>query len=114
MKVQLQAILDHAQDMILLVQADDLRVVLANRAAQRVLGYHAEQLLGMPITDIECSLQDAFYWEELRCGQFRDIEAQQGEYCCADGSPVAVMKSVHLIQGDSKPLLLVQARDIQH
>jgi PAS domain S-box-containing protein len=100
--------------MILLVWPDDLRIALANEVAVRLLGYDEEQLHAMAITDIENSLQDAFYWEEVRCGQYGTIEAQQGQYQCADGSLLTVMKSVHLIDSDTAPLLMVQARDIRH
>jgi two-component system, NtrC family, sensor kinase len=114
MSNQLQMILDCCPNMILLVWPDDLRIALANEVAVRLLGYDEEQLHAMAITDIENSLQDAFYWEEVRCGQYGTIEAQQGQYQCADGSLLTVMKSVHLIDSDTAPLLMVQARDIRH
>jgi len=114
MKDQLQLILDHCPNMMLLVCPDDLRIVLANAVAVRLLGYGEDQLRNMTITEIETSLQDAFYWEEVRTGQYSAIEAQQGQYQCGDGTVLAVMKSVHLIDSGSAPLLLVQARDIRH
>jgi PAS domain S-box-containing protein len=114
MTSQLQSILDHCPNMMLLVQPEDLRIAFANRVAARVLGYGVEQLLGMCITDIETSLQDVFYWEDVRAGQYGAIEAQQGQYRCADGTLLTVMKSVHPVPGAEAPQLLVQARDIQH
>lgn len=114
MKNQLQLICDHCPNMMLLVQPGDLCVTMANQVAARMLGYREHQLHGMAITDIETSLQDVFYWEEVRGGQYDAIEAQQSQYLCANGTLLPVMKSVHLIDNASAPLMLVQARSIQH
>jgi two-component system, NtrC family, sensor kinase len=114
MKSQLQLILDHCPNMMLLVRPHDLRITLANQISARLLGYGEDQLRSMAITEIETSLQDAFYWDEVRSGEYSAIEAQQGQYQCADGTLLTVMKSVHPLDGDSGPLLLVQARDIRH
>lgn len=110
----LQLMLDHSPHMMLLVEPTDLRVIVSNRVAQQALGYSKEQLLAMTIADIESSLQDIFYWEDVRSGQYLDVEAQEGLYHCADASLLTVMKSIRVVQHDGKPLLLVQARDIRH
>jgi len=113
MKNLQQLMLDHSPNMMLLVQPTDLRIVLVNQAAVQVLGYSEEQLLGMLITDIESSLQDVFYWEDVRSGQYLAIEDQRGEYQRADASLLTVTKSVCVIHDQAAPLLLVQARDVQ-
>ncbi len=105
--------LDHSPQMMLLVDPADLRIVLANRAAAHTLGYADEALEGMPITDIESSLQDVFYWEEVRNGQHADIDSQEGLYRCADESLLTVMKSISSLEHDGRRLLVVQARDIR-
>ncbi|NMM27636.1 MAG: PAS domain S-box protein [Glaciimonas sp.] len=106
--------LDHSPHMMLLVEPKYLRVVIANRAAQQMLGYSEQALLSMTITDIESSLQDVFYWKDVSNGQYLNIEAQEGLYQCADGSMLTVMKSIGLVHHDGAPLLLVQARDVQN
>lgn len=106
-----QVMLDHSPNMMMLVEPSDLRIVLVNRVAAQVLGYPEDQLLGMHITDIESSLQDVFYWEDVRSGVYVTIDAQRGEYQCADASLLAVTKSVCVIDYEAEPLLLVQARD---
>jgi PAS domain S-box-containing protein len=109
-----QVMLDHSSDMMLLVEPAGLRIVAANSMAQRMLGYGAERLLQLAITDIESALQDVFYWEEVQNGVYAGIEAQEGQYCCADGTLMAVSKSIRVITQEGAPLLLVQARDKRH
>jgi PAS domain S-box-containing protein len=106
--------LDHSQHMMMLVDPSDLRILVANRLVEQVLGYSAEQLRQMCITDIESSLQDIFYWEDVRGGQLADVEAQEGEYHCADTSLLAVTKSVRIVGDGDRSMLLVQARDRRH
>lgn len=107
-------LLDHSQNMMMLVDPSTLRIELANRVVEQTLGYAEGALLSRIITDIESSLQDVFYWEDVRNGQYLEIEAQEGLYLRADGSLLAVMKSVRLVHHERGLLLFVEARDIQH
>ena len=106
--------LDHSPSMMLLVEPAQLRIVMANRGACQTLGYAEEVLLAMAITEIESSLPDVFYWEDVRNGQHLDIDSQEGLYQCADGSLLTVTKSVRVVEHEGAPLLLVQARDTQN
>jgi PAS domain S-box-containing protein len=109
-----QLMLDHSPQMMLLVDPADLRILVTNRVVEQALGYSGRQLLTMQITDVESSLQDVFYWEEVRNGQYQEIAAQEGEYHRADATPIMVMKSVKPIVHEGRTLLLVQARDVRH
>jgi signal transduction histidine kinase len=109
-----QLMVDHSPHMTMLVDPADLRILVANRSVEQTLGYAAAQLRDMLITDIESSLQDVFYWEEVRGGQYLGFEAQEGEYLCADASLLTVMKSVSVIYDGERPLLLVRAQDCRH
>ncbi|HEU4846428.1 MAG TPA: ATP-binding protein [Burkholderiaceae bacterium] len=109
-----QLMLDHSPHMMLLVEPHSLRIIGANQGVAQALGYREEQLDGMAITEIESSLPDVFYWEDVRNGVYQDIEAQEGEYRCADATMLTVAKSVRVIEHEGAPLLLVQARDIRH
>jgi PAS domain S-box-containing protein len=109
-----QLMLDHSPNMMLLVDPADLRILIANRVVEQALGYSAAQLAAMSIGEVETSLQDVFYWEDVRGGQFQEITAQEGEYRCADGALLTVVKSVRVIRHDGRALLLVQARDARH
>ena len=105
--------LDHSPHLMLLVEPAQLRIVIANQAAQRTLGYSEQALLAMKITDIESSLQDVFYWEDVSNGQYLPVEAQQGLYQCADDAMLTVMKSIRVVEHEGATLLLVQAIDVQ-
>ncbi len=106
-------LLDHAEQMILLVEPESLRIVLANRVAQKSLGYSEDELLEKSILDVESALQDVFYWEEVRSGQYANITSQEGLYLCADGSMRMANKSVTAVELDGRRWLLVQAREIR-
>jgi len=106
-----QLMLDHSPHMMLLVDPSDLRIIVANKVAEQVLGYTAPQLMEMLITDIESSLQDVFYWEDVRGGHFQDIDAQEGEYQRADGTQITVMKSLRVLRHEDRWLILILARD---
>ena len=106
--------IDYSQNMMLLVEPSELRIIIANKVVERMLGYSEEELLAMAITNIESSLQDVFYWEDVRNGQYLDIETQDGLYQCADGSMLMVTKSVKVIHHEESPLILIQARDVQN
>ena len=105
-------LLDHAEQMILLVEPESLSIVFANRVAEQDLGYADGDLLQKSILDVESSLQDVFFWEEVRGGQFSNVDAQEGLYMCADGSMRTVTKSIRLVEWGSRRWLLVQAREM--
>lgn len=106
-------LVDHCDQMMLLVDSGSLEILAANRTAARDLGYAEADLLARKITDIESSLQDVFYWEDVRNGRFHEVDAQEGLYLCADGAALTIRKSVRVVEKDGKPLLLVQARDMR-
>ena len=103
-------VIDHTEQMIFLVEPENLQIVLANTVAQQGLGYTEDELLDKTILDVECALQDVFYWEDVRNGQLAKIESQEGLYLCADGSMRKAEKSVRSVERDGRLWLLVQAR----
>ena len=105
-------VLDNTDQMILLVEPTDLRIVLVNQIAVQSLGYSEAELLGKTILDVESALQDVFYWEEVRGGQYSTIESGEGLYLCADGSMRLATKSVRMIEQGDQRWLLIQAREV--
>ncbi len=77
--------LDHSSEMLMLVDPDTLRIVQTNAKVSHALGYSAEQLKGLPITDIESALQDVFYWEDVKNGMDQALDQQEGQYLSASG-----------------------------
>ena len=103
--------LDQSADMLFLVEPKSLRILLANRVASKLLGYAEDVLLSMSITNIESSLQDVFYWEDVRNGQYQDIDKQEGLYQCADTSMLAVIKTVRVVDYEGAVLMVILAKD---
>lgn len=105
--------LDHSPQMLLLVDPATLHIVLANAPVAQALGYAPESLPGMAVTDIESALQDVFYWEDVRSGQYAEVQNQEGEYRRADGELLSVNKSIRRIDADGATWLLVLATPAQ-
>ncbi len=105
------ALVDAAGDMLLLVDPGDLQIVAANRRAMELLGWHEEALIGKCVTEVESSLEDVFYWEEVKAGALPAIESMEGLYLCADGRLLPVMKSIHGVTVQGKPYLAIRAVD---
>jgi signal transduction histidine kinase len=101
--------LDNSPGMLLLVNPASLEIVMASAPVASTLGYAPEQLQGLAITEIESALQDVFYWEDVRNGEYLEIQSQEGQYRCADGELLTVSKSIRLLEHEGAPLLLVQA-----
>jgi PAS domain S-box-containing protein len=106
-------LLDHSEQMMLLVDPVSQKIIATNRTACAALGLSEQDLLARTITEVESSLQDVFYWEEARNGVYQEIETQEGLYLCADGHTLDVRKSVRLLKHEDKVLLLVQARNMR-
>jgi signal transduction histidine kinase/PAS domain-containing protein len=106
--------IDHCPNMMLLVEPANLQIVMANQIAAQTLGYSRESLLAMNITEIESSLPDVFYWEDVRNAQYANIENQEGLYQCSDASMLTVSKSIQLVEHQGSPLLLIQATAVQN
>ncbi|MDO8250355.1 MAG: ATP-binding protein [Rhodoferax sp.] len=68
----------------------------------------------MAITEIESALQDVFYWDDVRGGQYLEVQSQEGQYRCADGELLTVSKSIQLLEHEGAPLLLVRAMQTQN
>ena len=106
-----QAILAHYEQAMLVVDPATLCVVEANPPACQALGYSRETLLQLPITEIESSIQDLFFWDEVRDGQISDLTAVEGEYRRQDGSLFSVEKSLRQMAVGEHTLLLLSFRD---
>ena len=112
MKAIERLVLDNTDQMIFLVEPENLQIVLTNRVAAQSLGYSEAELLGKTILDVESALQDVFYWEDVRGGQYSVIESGEGLYLCADGSMRSATKSVRVIENEGQRWLLIQAREL--
>lgn len=115
-------LLDHSDGILMLVEPQSLAIREVSRPALELLGYRREELIGRPITDIECSLGDAFFWEEVQQGRpLREGDAREpairhrnaeGSYRCAGGSMLATCNTVSQVSGDGRDWLVVRAEPL--
>ncbi len=108
-----RALLDIAEQALLLVEADSLKIVACNRAAQRSFGYSEEQFLQLQITDIECALSDFFFWQEVQNGHRPEMWAVEGLYRCVDGSVIAVERRFSTQEIDHRIYVGISVRVVQ-
>jgi PAS domain S-box-containing protein len=107
-------ILDNEAEMALLVDPEKLEIVHANAPTANLLGYSVSNLVGLPIGEIECALQDVFYWQDVQNGRVQNIENQAGIFRSASDELIPVTKSIRQVMHDGKPLMLILAlRDEQ-
>ncbi len=104
-------LLAHAGEILLVVDPLNLTVRAANRHAHARLGYPPAQLLGMPITQLEIALADASYWEAVSRGHRDPAEDVASDYQCADGSVLALTRSVTPDDRSGTIWMVVRARD---
>ena len=106
-----QALLTHYQQALLVVDPRSLLIIEANPPACQALGYSREELLQLPITEVESSIQDMFFWDDVRAGQISDLGAVDSEYKRQDGTLFSVTKSLRQIQVEEHCLLLLSFQD---
>lgn len=105
-------LLDHAEEILLLVHPQTLEIAEAGALTLQRLGYSRAELVGRPITEIECALSDVFFWEEVRQGSVPPVQEMEGEYLCANGDVVVARKTVFRT-AEEPGWLVVRARPTQ-
>ena len=101
--------LNHSDELMLLVDPLTHAIVHANSSAAKVLGYSMGQLKKVAITDIESALSDVFYWEDARAGRYQNIQNQEGLLRCRNGELITTTKNVQAVMAGERTLLLIQA-----
>jgi len=106
-----RALLSGSGDILLLVDAATRLVLDANAKACEDLRYAPEALIGRPITDLECALQDAFYWDDVASGRLVELHDAEGLLACGDGEMLPVLKSITIEEGPTGRWLVLRAVD---
>ena len=107
-------LLDHASEILLLVNPATLTIEAANRRTEELLGYPTGSLIGREITELESARTDVFYWEEVRQGEVRETDDVEGLYLCNDGELLPVLKTVlPITDAHGQSWLIVRARDLR-
>ena len=99
-------LLAHGNEILLLVDPINLVICSANAGATRHLGYAHENLVGRPITDIECALSDVFYWEDVRNGVAPELHEVEASYLRKDGEVLQASKTISRAAAGSNLLVI--------
>ncbi|MBL8398515.1 MAG: response regulator [Candidatus Accumulibacter sp.] len=100
-----------SREMLAVVDPLTLEIVHANRCFYETLGYCREAVIGRPITEFECSLQDVFFWSEVGTGGLDQEYCAEGLYGCANGDFLPVEKIVRRFDDGQRSWLALSARD---
>jgi signal transduction histidine kinase/DNA-binding response OmpR family regulator len=103
---------EHSPEPVLVVDPRTLRIVWANRQARLSLGYEQENILQLLITDIESSIQDVFFWDDVSSGSYADIDGMESLYRRSDDVFITVEKTLRRIRVNEQEWLLLQFRNI--
>lgn len=105
-------VFEHSPESVLVVDPRTLRIVEANRQARLSLGYEHENILQLLITDIESSIQDVFFWDDVSSGSYPDIDSMESLYRRGDDVFIPVEKTLRCIRVKEQDWLLLQFRNI--
>jgi PAS domain S-box-containing protein len=111
----LRHIINHSREAILVVDMQRMVLVDANQLACMMLAYTRDELLGLPLANIECSLQDVFFWEALRAdAQAEGRAVAESEWINHHGISFPVEKRVSTFIDGGNEFFIIHAEDITH
>lgn len=88
-----QALIDELIEAVWLVDAGDQRLLAVNRAAEELLGQDRASLVGRPVSELACTPEDLFFWEDVAAGR-GDALLSETLLCRPDGTLVTVLRRV--------------------
>ncbi|MTW21465.1 sensor domain-containing protein [Allochromatium palmeri] len=88
-----QALIDALIEAVWLVDAQDQRLLAVNRAAEELLGQERASLVGRPVSELACTPEDLFFWEDVAAGRV-DTLISETLLCRQDGTLVTVLRRV--------------------
>jgi PAS domain S-box-containing protein len=111
-----KSVIDHSQEALFIFDAHTLRMIYLNRSAETGFGFSKDELLTMPLADIEQFmpyLASAEILATLRANGNQDVVLDT-EYQRKDGSRVPVELTLKLeVGGDSRSVLVSIVRNIE-
>ena len=105
-------LLDRSNDLIYVVDAQSARILDANDAVIRSLGYAREELLAMRLPDFSLTARTLPWPERLRQIETAGSLVFEGELRRKDGSSLPVEISLSYVRHGETPYLLSVSRDI--
>ena len=97
----------------MVVTAPDLSILEINRRACDMLGRPREEIIGRPLSDIECALQDLFFWDDLSTNPpFEGQRIAESEWLTAEGKALPIEKRVSGFHEDGMSFWIIRAEDL--
>lgn len=97
----------------MVVTAPDLSILEINRRACDMLGRPREEIIGRPLSDIECALQDLFFWDDLSSNPpFEGQRIAESEWLTAEGRALPIEKRVSGFHEDGMSFWIIRAEDL--
>jgi diguanylate cyclase (GGDEF)-like protein/PAS domain S-box-containing protein len=88
-----QALIDALIEAVWLVEARDQRLLAVNRAAEELLGQSRASLVGRPVSELACTPEDLFFWEDVAAGR-SDALISETLLRRQDGTLITVLRRV--------------------
>lgn len=107
-----RAVIEQSADCICLIDLETKRLIEANPATGRLLGYAAEELLQLTIDDVITQERDHIDQTIQRLLTGQGLFAGEGRLCRKDGTFVDVEVRMNLISYQSKRVLCAVIRDV--
>lgn len=109
----LQHILQHVDQALVVVSAGDLVILELNQKSCELLGRTRDELLGQALSNIECALQDLFFWDDISANPpLSGQRIAESEWLTADGVALPIEKRVSAFQDGETHCWLIQAEDL--
>ncbi|MBR7800341.1 PAS domain-containing sensor histidine kinase [Undibacterium fentianense] len=109
----LHHILQHVSEALMVVSAPTLTILEINQRSCDILGRPRSELLGQNLTNIECALQDLFFWDDLSSNPpFDGQRIAESEWLGVDGIAIPIEKRVSAYHDDEGAYWIIQAEDL--
>lgn len=109
----LHHIMQQASEAMIVVSAPDLGILEINQKACNMIGGAREEIIGLPLFAVECSLNDVFFWEELKLAPILpQARVAESEWLSRDGRSIPVEKRVSSFSDGDQVIWIIQAEDL--
>ena len=109
----LQHIINYSRDAVIVISSDDLLIYDVAQKTCSMLGRSREELIGAHLSTVECSLQDLFFWDDIRqTPEFVDFRLAESEWLTSDGRVLPIEKRVSSFTNHGEVFWVIHAEDI--
>lgn len=109
----LHHLMQHASEAFMVVSAPDLTIIEVNQRSCDILSRTRTELIGQNLSNIECALQDLFFWDDLSSNPpFDGQRIAESEWLTANGIAIPIEKRVSGFKEGNAAYWIIQAEDL--